>query len=85
MAAHGLLGLLGLMGTFTAALCFFGKHWFHQNSNIRTLSCAGLAFVIYHFCAGMTEHYLFFIDNTYLFYLITASLISLILVELKSS
>ena len=85
MAAHGLLGLLGLMGTFTAALCFFGKHWFHQNPNIHTLSCAGLTFVIYHFCAGMTEHYLFFIDSTYLFYLITASLISLILVELKSS
>ena len=85
MAAHGLLGLLGLMGTFTAALCFFGKHWFHQSPNIRTLSCAGLTFVIYHFCAGMTEHYLFFIDSTYLFYLITASLISLILVELKSS
>ena len=85
MAAHGLLGLFGLIGTFAAALSFFSKHWFHCNPTIRTLSCAGLSFVIYHFCAGMTEHYLFFIDNTYLFYLITASLISLIIVELKSS
>ena len=54
MAAHGILGLAGLLGTFAAALLFFGKHWFSRNPNIKTLSCTGLAFLSYHFCAGMT-------------------------------
>lgn len=81
LAAHGLLGLLALVITFFSALFFFFKRCFTSNAEIKNLALTGLMFVLYYMLCGLTEYYLFFVNTTYLFYGVTASIMSFILIR----
>ena len=81
LAANGLIGFIGLLMTFLTALVFFIKHIFAKNLLIQNLAITGTAFVIYYMCSGLTEYYLFFQNTTYVFYWVTASLMSFILIN----
>ncbi|NHB58712.1 O-antigen ligase family protein [Acinetobacter sp. 194] len=81
LAAHGVLGIFALLFTFFSALIFFAKQCFNSDLNIQNLALTGLLFVVYYMICGLTEYYLFFINTTYLFYWITASLMTLITLQ----
>lgn len=79
LAAHGLIGLLGLIISFMLPLLYFVRHlWKQQNIWIKNLAVTGIVFVVYHAVSGLTEYYLFFKYPTFLFFFIVASLMSYI-------
>lgn len=85
LAANGVLGILALLLTFVSALIFFVKNIWSENKATKNLAISGLIFVTYYIFCGLTEYYLYFKNTTYIFYLFTASLISIILIhQLKS-
>ena len=78
MAANGVLGLLGLFFSFIIPIGFFIRHLHHKDDLTRNLSIGGTCLLIYFFCSGLTEYYLFFADVTYWFYFSVASLMSFV-------
>lgn len=79
LAAHGIVGLMGLILSFIVPLVYFARHlWRQQNLWIKNLAVTGIIFVIYHAISGLTEYYLFFKYPTFLFFFIVASLMSYI-------
>ena len=78
MAANGVLGLLGLFFSFIIPIGFFIRHLHHKDDLTRNLSIGGTCLLVYFFCSGLTEYYLFFADVTYWFYFSVASLMSFV-------
>lgn len=83
LAANGILGVLSLILTFGTAIFYFIKNLFRYDSRSKFLSSTGLVFVFYYLVCGMTEYYLFFLNTTYLFYFVVASLMSFIFINNK--
>lgn len=81
LAANGLLGLFGVVTTLLLPLIYFIKNFSNTNSKLKLLSLSGVSFVFYFAVCGLTEYYLFFLNTTYLYFLITATLISFIQLE----
>lgn len=81
LAANGLIGLLTLLSTFLVAMAYFLKNLWVKDELTRNLSVTGAVFVIYYMFCGLTEYYLFFMNTTYVFYWVTASLISFIMLR----
>lgn len=84
LAANGLVGLMAILLTFFIAILYFFKKIFSQDQIVKNLSLIGLVFVIYYMLCGVTEYYLFFNNTTYIFYWITASIMSFILIREKA-
>jgi O-antigen ligase len=78
LAANGLIGLLGLIVSLFTPLMFFFTHISSKNELIKTLAVSGFLFVFSFLLSGLTEYYLFFPYVTYIFFFITASLMSFI-------
>ena len=85
MAANGLLGLIGLLLSFIIPMGYFLRHLRHSNALVSNLSISGICLLVYYFCSGMTEYYLFFADITFWFYLAVASLMSFVYLQSKHS
>ena len=81
LAANGLLGLLGLLTTLLLPFIYFIRNFSNTNFRLKLLSLSGTSFVFYFAVCGLTEYYLFFLNTTYLYFLITATLISFIQLE----
>lgn len=81
LAANGTLGVAALILTFLSSLGFFLSHLITKDRYVKGLAITGIIFVIYYIMSGLTEYYLFFKNTTYIFYWITASLISFILIH----
>lgn len=79
LAAHGMIGVLGLLLSFVIPMIYFTRHmWRQQDAWIKNLATIGIIFVIYHAVSGLTEYYLFFKYPAFLFFFIVASLMSFI-------
>ena len=85
MAANGLLGLISLLLSFIIPMGYFLRHLRHSNALVNNLSISGVCLLVYYFCSGMTEYYLFFADVTFWFYLAVASLMSFVHLQSKHS
>ncbi|USA53220.1 O-antigen ligase family protein [Acinetobacter sp. C32I] len=83
LAANGLIGLIGLIISLFTPLIFFFSRFFSRNELVRNLALAGFLFVFSFFLSGLTEYYLFFPHVTYIFFFITASLMSFIILKDK--
>ncbi|WP_065994314.1 O-antigen ligase family protein [Acinetobacter defluvii] len=81
LAAHGLLGIFGLLITLLLPFIYFVKNFSRSNENLKLLTLSGAAFVFYFAVCGLTEYYLFFLNTTYMYFLIVATLISFIQLE----
>lgn len=78
LAANGLIGLAGLIISLLTPLIFFFYHFMNKDELVRNLALAGFLFVFSFLLSGITEYYLFFPHVTYIFFFITASLMSFI-------
>lgn len=78
LASNGILGLLGLLLEFAIPLGYFWRYFKSPDALSKNLAVCGIATLVYFFCSGLTEYYLFFLDTTYWFYLLVASLMSLL-------
>ena len=85
LAANGLIGLLGLLMTLLIPLIYFVKNIFTENNEIKMLSISGSLFVMYYAISGLTEYYLFFLNTTYIYFLIVATIISFIQLQLMNN
>lgn len=81
LAANGVVGILALFLTFLSAIFYFIRMFFLSDQLIKSLAVFGFIFVSYYMLSGLTEYYLFFKNTTYIFYLITASLMSFIIIQ----
>lgn len=82
LAAHGLLGLSAILFLFFAPLIFFIKHLKQQdNQIIYLLSVSGIVFISYIMICSLTDLYFMVKTTTMMYYLVTITLISLILRE----
>ncbi|WP_228129281.1 O-antigen ligase family protein [Acinetobacter colistiniresistens] len=81
LAANGLIGLVGLIISLLTPLIFFFSQFFSRNELVRNLALAGFLFVFSFLLSGLTEYYLFFPYVTYIFFFITASLMSFIILK----
>ncbi|MCH7314664.1 O-antigen ligase family protein [Acinetobacter sp. ANC 3882] len=81
LAANGLIGLIGLIISLFTPLIFFFSQFFSKNELVRNLALAGFLFVFSFLLSGLTEYYLFFPHVTYIFFFITASLMSFIILK----
>ncbi|ENV11071.1 hypothetical protein F966_00856 [Acinetobacter higginsii] len=84
LAANGLIGLIGLIISLLTPLIFFFSQFFSRNELVRNLALAGFLFVFSFLLSGLTEYYLFFPHVTYIFFFITASLMSFIILKDKN-
>lgn len=81
LAANGLIGLMGLIISLLTPLMFFFSQFSSRNELVRNLALAGFLFVFSFFLSGLTEYNLFFPYVTYIFFFITASLMSFIILK----
>ena len=81
LAANGLLGLFGLFITLLLPFIYFVKNYSRINESLKLLSLSGASFVFYFAVCGLTEYYLFFLNTTYMYFLIVATLMSFIQLE----
>lgn len=81
LAAHGILGLLGLLVTLLIPFFFFIKDIFCANEKIKMLAISGSVFTFFYAVCGLTEYYLFFLSTTFIYFLVVATLMSFIIIE----
>lgn len=81
LAANGLFGIFGLLTTLLLPFIYFVKNYSRSNEKLKLLSLSGATFVFYFAACGLTEYYLFFLNTTYMYFLIVATLISFIQLE----
>ena len=81
LAAHGILGLFGLLITLLLPFFFFLKHLLSNNEKIKMLSVSGISFTFFYAVCGLTEYYLFFLSTTFIYFLVVATLMSFIIIE----
>jgi O-antigen ligase len=81
LAANGLIGLVGLIISLFIPLMFFLSQFYSKIALVRNLALAGFLFVFSFLLSGLTEYYLFFPHVTYIFFFITASLMSFIILK----
>lgn len=79
LAAHGVVGVIGLLISLLLPLIFFMLNAFKsRDAQLKFLGLAGTIFVIHHIVSGLTEYYLFFRNATFIYYFIVALLMSFI-------
>ena len=81
LAANGLFGIFGLLITLLLPFIYFVKNYSQSNEKLKLLSLSGAAFVFYFAVCGLTEYYLFFLNTTYMYFLIVATFMSFIQLE----
>lgn len=89
LAAHGVVGIIGLLISLLLPLIFFILNAFRSgDAQLKFLGLAGSIFVIHHIASGLTEYYLFFRNATFIYYFMVTVLMSFIYLrqqELKRS
>ena len=78
LAANGVIGFLGLIITLILPFGYFIKNYYYSSREIQFLSLSGASFIFYYAVCGLTEYYLFFLNTTFLYFIIVATLISFI-------
>lgn len=80
LAAHGILGLLGLVLIYGSILLFFIKKFLRYFSNfeLRGYALLGIIYVVYYLICGLTEYYLFFVLPVYIHYFIILLIVGFI-------
>ena len=78
LAGNGVVGVLNLILSLLLPLFYFLKNIKTNNAINKNLAITGSIFVTYYMLSGLTENYLFFIEISYIYYWVVASLMTFI-------
>ena len=78
LAGNGVIGVLNLILSLLLPLFYFLKNIKTNDAINKNLAITGSIFVTYYMLSGLTENYLFFIEISYIYYWVVASLMTFI-------